>query len=122
MSRAIQSYIQAGLSLAQAATLLGINLGEAPPDSARGEPRVEGLMSPDKVGDLVVVGGAIPGNAATLGKPGEARVYERLMIQHKVGEKVVGEHGTTQSCELCKTRGQANGQANGQGSIEYASR
>ena len=91
LSRALQSYTQAGMSLPEAMAWMGIPTATSTAASNR------------SADDGVIEAQEIPPGAPGVA-PSDAGLDSntRLTITHRVGSLVVGEHDTAQSCKLCR--------------------
>ena len=130
-SRALKTYIDAGLSLAQAAAIIGINLNESATPTLRDEHTptsagagrqaaavVDGNLNQSVNGEVKEEG--TPLDTPQVSPPVTPTITPTgLRVKHKVGDLVVGEHASTEVCLLCRTHGVGRGHSTN-GHIEHA--
>ena len=107
LSRSLKTFIEAGLSLSQAAALLGINLSEGtpPPTGTGGQAAAVEQQTNNEVNQQGTPTNTPPNT------PSNAR--NDLMIKHLHDGRVVLEHGSNEPCELCRERGAERGAERG---------
>ena len=117
LSRSLKTFIDAGLTLGQSSSLLGINLSEATPP-----PSGAGRQAGEIITELHHGTGneeATPIDTPTNTPPGTpTNTPSNLRVRHLQDGKMVGEHPSNEPCELC--RGSGAGRYSTNGHIEHA--
>ena len=117
LSRSLKTFIDAGLSLGQASSILGISLNQASPPLGAGRQAATliGVINHESVNGEVNQEGT-PIDLPLDTPPGTP---QGLRVAHKVSGMVVGEHGSADVCALCRTHGIGKG-TSPNGHIEHA--
>ena len=121
LSRSLKTFIDAGLSLGQASSLLGINLSEGTPPPLGAGRQAAAVSGVSANGEVNVSSGNIgtPIDTPQIPPDTPQRSAGELMVKHLQSGVLIKEHDSTEPCELCRVSGSANrGSTNGR--VEHA--
>ena len=104
LSRSLKTFIDAGLSLGQASSLLGINLREGTPPPP-GAGRQAGDVLELSRGDDINQDGTPIDTPSNTPSDTSTNTPSNLWVKHLQSGQIVGEHSRNKTCELCRGRG-----------------